>query len=45
MPATYPTPDHQAAAQAIIEHFSSNDQIDAVLLVNSCARGRATNPM
>lgn len=38
----YPTPEHQAAAQAITEHFTSNYRIDAVLLVNSCARGKAT---
>ena len=38
----YPTPEHQAAAKAITDHFSFNYKIDAVLLVNSCARGRAT---
>jgi hypothetical protein len=38
----YPTPEHQAAAQVITDHFTSNFQIDAVLLVNSCARGKAT---
>jgi predicted nucleotidyltransferase len=40
--AIYPTPEHQKAADAITEHFASNYRIDAVLLVNSCARGKAT---
>jgi predicted nucleotidyltransferase len=40
--ATYPTLEHQAAADAIVEYFVSNYKIDAVLLVNSCARGKAT---
>ncbi len=40
--ATYPTLQHQAAADAIVEFFVSNYKIDAVLLVNSCARGKAT---
>lgn len=40
--ATYPTPEHQAAADVIVDYFVSNYNIDAVLLVNSCARGRAT---
>jgi predicted nucleotidyltransferase len=39
---TYPTPEHQRAAEAITEYFSSNYRIDTVLLVNSCARGKAT---
>jgi len=38
----YPTPEHQKAAEAITEYFVSNYKIDAVLLVNSCARGKAT---
>lgn len=38
----YPTPEHEQAAQAITEYFVSNYKIDAVLLVNSCARGKAT---
>lgn len=40
--ATYPTPQHQAAAEAITEHYTATYPIDAVLLVNSCARGKAT---
>jgi predicted nucleotidyltransferase len=38
----YPTPEHQNAAEAITEYFVSSFKIDAVLLVNSCARGKAT---
>lgn len=38
----YPTPEHRAAADTITNFFISNYKIDAVLLVNSCARGRAT---
>jgi predicted nucleotidyltransferase len=38
----YPTSEHERAAKAITEHFVSNYKIDAVLLVNSCARGKAT---
>ena len=38
----YPTSEHQKAADAIKEYFVSKYKIDAVLLVNSCARGRAT---
>jgi len=38
----YPTPEHQKAADAITEYFVTNYKIDAVLLVNSCARGKAT---
>ncbi len=40
--ATYPTPEHQIAANTIVDYFVSNYKIDAVLLVNSCARGKAT---
>ena len=40
--AVYPTTEHQNAADSIVEHFVSNYKIDAVLLVNSCARGKAT---
>jgi predicted nucleotidyltransferase len=38
----YPTPAHQRAARAITGFFSEQDDTDAVLLVNSCARGKAT---
>ncbi|HSB00524.1 MAG TPA: nucleotidyltransferase domain-containing protein [Anaerolineales bacterium] len=40
--ATYPTLEHQSAAETIVDFFVSNYKIDAVLLVNSCARGKAT---
>lgn len=40
--AQYPTPEHQRAAETITDFFVSNFKIDAVLLVNSCARGKAT---
>ncbi len=40
--ATYPTPEHQAAAEAITSYFANHYKIDEVLLVNSCARGKAT---
>ena len=40
--ATYPTPEHQKAAETIVDFFVSNYKIDAVLLVNACARGKAT---
>ena len=39
---TYPTPEHQEAAKVITEYFTSRYKIDAVLLVNSCARGKAS---
>ena len=38
----YPTLSHQRAAQQIVDFFSHNAGIDAVLLVNSCARGKAS---
>ena len=40
--AAYPTPEHRRAADAMVEFFSTQFEIDAVLLVNSCARGKAT---
>ena len=36
----YPTPAHAAAAQAIAERFGA--ETNAVLLLNSCARGKAS---
>lgn len=38
----YPTQQHATAAEAITQFFSANYNIDAVLLVNSCARGKAS---
>jgi predicted nucleotidyltransferase len=40
--AKYPTPEHQAAAETIVKFFSAKFELEAVLLVNSCARGKAT---
>ncbi len=39
---TYPTPQHKEAAQAIVEFYRGTVGIEAVLLVNSCARGKAS---
>ena len=39
---TYPTPEHAQAAAAITNFWTANYDIEAVLLVNSCARGKAT---
>jgi predicted nucleotidyltransferase len=38
----FPTALHQQAAEGIVEFFKGQSQTDAVLLVNSCARGKAT---
>ena len=40
--AAYPSREHGEAAEAIIEFVTANYQLEAVLLVNSCARGKAT---
>jgi hypothetical protein len=40
---SYPTPEHERAALAIVEEFSGLAQVEAVLLVGSCARGKATH--
>ena len=40
--ASYPTPEHASAAETITQFFTSSYDLDAVLLVNSCARGKAT---
>jgi predicted nucleotidyltransferase len=40
--ATYPTREHQRAAETIVDFFTSKYKVDAMLLVNSCARGKAT---
>ena len=39
---TLPTALHQRAADAIVAFFRTQPHVDAVLLVNSCARGTAT---
>ena len=38
----YPTAEHGAAAEAIVAFFAGQGETDAVLLVNSCARGKAS---
>lgn len=38
----YPTTFHADAAAAIVEFFAAREETGAVLLVNSCARGKAT---
>lgn len=40
--ALYPTPEHGRAAEEITAFFSEKSDAQAVLLTNSCARGRAT---
>lgn len=38
----YPTREHQHAAEAIVDFFSGNRAVEAVCLICSCARGRAS---
>ncbi len=38
----YPTTEHRNAASRVTEHFAVDTDTDAILLVNSCARGKAT---
>ena len=40
--AFYPTPEHAAAAESFVRFVTTNFDADAVLLVNSCTRGKAT---
>ncbi len=40
--AVYPTPQHAAAAQYITEFFSPQVDVAAILLMGSCARGKAS---
>src|SRR3954453_23992402 len=42
MQASYPTAQHRGAAEALVEFFGRRAETDAVLLANSCARGKAT---
>ena len=42
LPANYPTPEHLTAVETVRRFFSANYPVDAILLVNSCARGKAT---
>jgi predicted nucleotidyltransferase len=39
---TYPTPEHERAAEAITSHFAARADIEAVLLAGSTARGKAS---
>ena len=39
--AAYPTVEHQRAAEAIVGAFSQHPDTEAVILVGSCARGKA----
>lgn len=40
--AVYPSPEHERAAAAIVDHFAARDDVEAVLLVGSTARGKAS---
>ena len=40
--AAFPTSEHATAAEEIVKLFTTHYKVDAVLLVNSCARGKAT---
>ena len=40
--AIYPTSEHRIAAETITRFFTNHFEIDAVILVNSCARGKAS---
>jgi predicted nucleotidyltransferase len=42
MRSPFPTPAHQAVAEAIVDFFRGKPGVDAVLLVNSCARSMGT---
>jgi hypothetical protein len=39
----YPTLQHQKAAEQVVDFFAHTNATDAVLLVNSCARDKATS--
>jgi hypothetical protein len=38
----YPTPEHEQVAAAIVDFLANQPETEAVLLVNSCARGKAS---
>jgi predicted nucleotidyltransferase len=42
MAAAYPTGEHERAAAELTRFFAAFPRVDAVLLTNSCARGKAT---
>lgn len=39
---SYPTAHHRCAAEAVVELLGRRAQTEAIVLVNSCARGKAT---
>ena len=39
----YPTPQHAAAAESVTDFFSHQAAVEAVLLMGSCARGKASS--
>ncbi len=39
--AVYPTLEHEQAAQAVVDFFSAYADTEAVILIGSCARGKA----
>src|SRR5258708_19404273 len=39
--AVYPTLEHERAAGAVVDFFSAQADTDAVILMGSCARGKA----
>ena len=39
---TYPTPQHAAAAASIVNYFQRQSDIEALLLIGSTARGKAS---
>jgi predicted nucleotidyltransferase len=40
-PISFPTPLHKQVAELVTTFFMPNEQVDSVLVVNSCARGQA----
>ena len=40
--AVFPTDVHRTAATAVFEQYRRDDRVEAILVVNSCARGQAT---
>ena len=42
MSAKYPSKEHEEASEAIVSFFSALQDVEAVILIGSCARGKAT---
>jgi predicted nucleotidyltransferase len=40
--AEFPTTEHEKASNVIVDHFSTQEEVEAVILYGSCARGQAT---